>query len=124
MISDLEQNHHKEFEIVFIKEGKDTSSYTFAIAKVDPVIQHFVKNDGNKIFFASLSAQSLIAFIWCNVTLARNFDTKRVSSLSLKKSKCKGRLCLYCSENDMSKNCYNKNFAENRKCANSFASNN
>ena len=114
IISDLVQNQNKEFEIVFIKEGKDTSSYTFAVAKVDPVIQQVIKNNGtgNKIFLDLTSCPVIDRFHLVQCYTCQKLGHKSRSPHCLLKNK-NVRVCLYCSDNHMSKDCHNKNSAEN-----------
>ena len=122
-IRNLVQNQNKEFEIVFIKEGKESSDYTFAVAKVDPMVQKVIKNNGNKIFLDLTSCLVTDRYHLIQCYTCQKFGHKSGSPHCLLKNQ-NMKVCLYCSENHMSKDCPNKNSAENLKCANCVASNN
>ena len=107
---------------MFIKEGKNTSSYTFAVAKVNPVIQQVIKHNSNKIFLDLTSCPVTDRFHLVQCCTCQKFGHKSRSPHCLLKNQ-NVKVCLYCSENHMSKDCHNKNSMENQECANCFASN-
>ena len=119
LLKELVNDNQKLFDILFIKNS--VSGTGFAVAKVDPAIRQVIKNNGNKIFI-DMSA--------CNVSdrlhLLQCYTCQEFGHMK-NSEHCKSKdkpVCLYCSQNHLSKNCPYKKHKADHNCSNCSKSSN
>ena len=113
----------KLFEIMFFLDDKRSSQFGSVVVKVDLVIRQMIQNRGNKIFLGLSSC-----FVTDRVHLTQCYTCQEFGHKAGSPA-CKvkeGHVCLYCSENHLSRECpqkRNKAYV-NFKCSNCSKSSN
>ena len=117
-VKSLVLNDEKQFEILFIRNDLQRQE-TFAIAKIDSSIRQVIRNNGDKLFIdlTSCRISDQIHVIQCYT--CQSFGHKK-NSIHCPMKDRNINVCLYCSENHLSKDCIQKrNKAyEKYKCSN------
>ena len=117
-LRELVENSKKVFEILFINDNKE-QKYSFVVAKVDPLVKDYMIKNGNKVYvgLSACRVSDRVHLLQCYT--CQQFGHKVGSDRCPLKGK-DTHVCLYCSDNHMSRDCPVKKKKEvnNYKCAN------
>ena len=123
-LKELVINDKKVFEVLFINK-KQEQKYSFAVVKVEPIVKELIKKNGNKLFIglSACRVSERVHLLQCYT--CQQFGHKVGSTKCPLKDK-EISVCLYCSDNHLSRDCPIKKSKDTTKykCANCCKSSN
>ena len=117
-LKELVENEKKTFEIIFINDQKE-QTYSYAVAKVDPLIKDLINKNGSKLYIglSACRVSDRVHLLQCYS--CQQFGHK-IGSTRCPLKDTNDKVCLYFSGNHLSRDCQIKKDKnpENFKCSN------